>query len=110
MKVRLIKKSTVHDYVHQNKASNASFEVWLHKLKLADWNMPSDNCSLYAGVDLLGSGSSRVIFDIGGNDYRMICKYAFCKSEVRLYICWIGTHAEYDKICSFNMQYTVGYY
>lgn len=110
MKVRLIKKRTVEDYVQQNKASQIPFETWLDRLKIADWNTPSEIRNQFTGINILGGGSNRVIFDIGGNDYRLICKYVFCRKEVRLYICWIVTHAEYDKICSFNMQYTVSRY
>lgn len=106
MKVHLITKKTVQEYIKRNKSSQSSFEGWLNRLKLADWDMPSDIRSHYKGSDLLGGGSNRVIFDVGGNDYRMICKYEFCFNEVRLYVCWIGTHAEYDKLCSFNMQYS----
>jgi mRNA interferase HigB len=48
-----------------------------------------------------------VVFDIGGNNYRMICKYWFGASRVHLYVKWIGTHAEYDGLCKKNKQYTV---
>jgi mRNA interferase HigB len=27
-----------------------------------------------------------------------------------LFICWIGTHAEYDKICKAKKQYTLNNY
>jgi mRNA interferase HigB len=110
MKVRLIKKSTIQNYIYRNKAGYISFNGWMDKLKLADWRLPSDIRNHFKGSDLLGRGSNRVIFDIGGNDYRMICKYQFCRNEVRLYVCWIGTHDDYDKLCSFNMQFHVNYY
>lgn len=37
----------------------------------------------------------------------MICKYVFGSSQVHLFICWIGTHAAYDKICKKEVQYTI---
>jgi mRNA interferase HigB len=58
----------------------------------------------------LGNGSSRVIFNIAGNHYRMICKYQFEGRCVRLYIKWIGTHAEYSKLCKKSLQYSVNNY
>ena len=64
----------------------------------------------YRSTDFLGNGSSRVVFDIGGNKYRMICKYAFGDKLVHLFICWIGTHAEYDKLCNKEEQYIVSIY
>ncbi|MHA4812335.1 type II toxin-antitoxin system HigB family toxin [Flavitalea flava] len=63
--------------------------------------------SLYNTADLLGNGSKRVVFDIGGNNYRMICKYWFGKTKIHLYIKWIGTHAEYDILCKAKKQYTI---
>jgi mRNA interferase HigB len=48
-----------------------------------------------------------VVFDIGGNNYRMICKYVFGEREIHLFVCWIGTHADYDALCKKNEQYTI---
>ena len=50
------------------------------------------------------------VFDIGGNKYRMIGKYAFGEKQVHLFICWIGTHAEYDKLCDAGEQFFVSDY
>lgn len=63
--------------------------------------------STFRTVDFLGKGSARVVFDIGGNNYRMICKYAFGGRQVHLFVCWMGTHAAYDKLCNNNEQFTV---
>lgn len=40
-------------------------------------------------------------------NYRMICKYHFGITKVRLFVCWIGTHAEYDELCDQGEQYIV---
>ncbi|MBX2922772.1 MAG: type II toxin-antitoxin system HigB family toxin [Chitinophagaceae bacterium] len=55
-------------------------------------------------------GSNRAVFDIGGNKYRMIAKYAFGDRHVHLFICWIGTHAAYDKLCNAGEQYNISNY
>lgn len=73
----------------------------------ADWEKPTDIQSAFGTTDLLGKSSNRVVFDIGGNNYRMIWKYAFGDKQVHLFICRIGTHAEYDDLCENNKQYTV---
>lgn len=59
---------------------------------------------------ILGWNSNRVVFNIGGNNYRMICKYAFGEKQVHLFICWIGTNTEYDELCDNNEQYTITNY
>jgi mRNA interferase HigB len=110
MRVHLIKERTIREYVSKNEKSRASFDDWLSKVHFADWAVPQDIKSTFPAADLLGRGSERVIFDIAGNSHRMICKYSFGKSNIRLYVCWIGTHGDYDRICKNNEQYTVFIY
>lgn len=110
MKVHLIKKGTIEGFVVKHAASRASFNEWLSKIKYASWVAPGDIKRTFNSADLLGKGSNRVVFDIGGNNYRMICKYAFGNNEVHLFICWIGTHAQYDGLCNNDNQYTVNAY
>jgi mRNA interferase HigB len=107
MKVHLIKKQTIEDYINSNAQSKSSFEDWLEKLKTAEWQIPGDITATYPSADLLGKGTGRVIFDIAGNHYRMIGKYWFGSTKVHLYIKWIGTHAEYNQLCKNNRQYII---
>ncbi len=110
MRVHLIKEKTIRLFVARYPGSKLSFEEWLTKIKLADWELPGDIRQTFPSADLLGNGSSRVIFDISGNRYRVIGKYAFGETEVHLFVCWIGTHADYDKLCIEEKQYTVNIY
>ena len=81
MRVHLIKKQTVEDFVKTNVQSRNSFEDWLEKIKYADWEKPDDIKATYGSADLLGKSSNRIVFDIGGNNYRMICKYFLVRSR-----------------------------
>lgn len=110
MKVRLIKRKSIENFAIQNARSRSSFRLWLTFLKTADWVEPGDILQTFGSADLLGNGSDRVVFNIAGNNYRMICKYHFGVSRVHLYIKWIGTHAEYTKLCDENKQYSVNSY
>ena len=110
MRVHLIKRQTVEDYCNRQARSVSAFHNWVETVKHADWNEPVDMKDTFNTVDFLGDGSNRVIFNVGGNNYRMICKYAFGNRKVHLFVCWIGTHAEYDKLCSKGEQYTVKKY
>ena len=107
MKVHLIKKQTIEEFVARNARSKSSFTIWLTGVKYADWNQPNDIQKTFGSADLLGQNSNRVIFNIGGNNYRMICKYSFGIKLAHLFICWIGTHTEYNELCNQNLQYTV---
>lgn len=110
MKVHLIRKETIEEFARQNPQSRAPFKDWLTKIKYADWERPADIQATFPSTDLLGKGSGRAVFDIGGNNYRMIGKYAFGDKQVHLFVCWIGPHAAYDKLCKEKQQYTVSNY
>ena len=107
MKVYLKQEEWIEEFMIQNAQSRASLKKWLDWIDTADWQQPGDIKNSKFKADLLGKGSCRVIFNIAGNNYRMICRYYFYENFVMLFICWIGTHAEYDKICAGNNQYTV---
>jgi mRNA interferase HigB len=110
MRIHLIRKETIADYVLENARSKPSFTAWLTAVKYADWAMPSDMHDTFGTADLISGGTNRVVFDVGGNNYRMICKYAFGEKQVHLFICWIGTHTEYTELCRHNEQYTITNY
>lgn len=107
MRVHLIKKETIRHFVEANARSKTSFEDWLEKIKYADWSHTNDIRSTFNSADFLGNGSDRVVFNIAGNNIRMICKYVFGDTQVHLFICWIGSHTAYDKLCTGNGQFVV---
>jgi len=47
MKVHLIKRQTIEDFVKENVQSRSSFEDWLEKLKHANWKLPADMQGTY---------------------------------------------------------------
>ncbi len=101
MKIHLVRKETIEDFVTHHASSRASFTEWLSKIKYGDWDQPADILATFPSADLLGNGSNRVVFDIGGNKYRMIGKYAFGDKQVHLFICWIGTQcAVQQALCN----------
>jgi len=110
MKVHLIKLKTIQNYTFRNRNSISGFTIWQNIISKADWESPKDIIAAFGNADILGKGSDRVVFNIGGNKYRMIYSYYFGNQNVHLYINWIGTHSEYDKICDKNLQYTISKY
>lgn len=110
MKIHLIRKQTIENYVKANVQSKAAFTNWLSILKWAKWNAPQDIISTFNRADILGEGSKRIVFNIGGNKYRMICSYHFGKQKVHLFIKWIGTHSEYTELCTEGRQYSINVY
>ncbi len=110
MRIHLIKEKTVEDFIRDHAIGKSAFKLWLNSIKIADWNLPEDILSTFGSADLLGNSSRRVVFDIGGNNFRVIAKYDFAKTRVHLRICWIGTHSEYSKLCKANKQFDVRMY
>jgi len=60
----------------------------------ADWSGPADVKRQFGKASILRDG--RVVFDIAGNKYRLV---VWINYHYRvLYIRFIGTHRQYDKI------------
>ncbi|MEX0811179.1 MAG: type II toxin-antitoxin system HigB family toxin [Chitinophagales bacterium] len=105
MKVHLIKWKSVEGFILNHARSKVSFEGFKESIKQADWNSINDVQQTFASADLISN--NRIVFNIGGNNYRMICAFWFGPKMVHLYLKWIGTHAEYTKLCSRNLQYSI---
>jgi mRNA interferase HigB len=67
--------------------------AWFDTAEKADWRSLADVRRTYPGVYLLGD---KLIFNIKGNRYRLICRIQFGRSG--LFVKWIGSHAEYSKL------------
>ncbi|MDA7502308.1 type II toxin-antitoxin system HigB family toxin [Chitinophagales bacterium] len=78
------------------------------KMDLAEWTKPTDIMKTFRTADLVvcsGKYFNRIVFDVGGNKFRMICGYRFSKFRTVLYIRFVGSHEEYDKVdvCEVDM-------
>ncbi len=74
---------------------NQFFQV----IKVADWSDSNDMKATFGSrIDIICNGT-RAVFDCGGGAYRTICGFSFGDKFVFLFIKFIGTHAEYDKLC-----------
>ena len=68
--------------------------TWVHIVRAVDWSRPTDIKVLFNSADILAN--DRVVFNIGGNKYRLIAAVHY--RGKRVYVRFIGTHAEYDEI------------
>lgn len=74
--------------------SEQYLKTWYDTALNSDWKSPNDIKGTYANASILKNG--RVVFNIKGNSYRLVVRFNFEKQWV--FIRFIGTHAEYDKI------------
>lgn len=67
--------------------------AWYHAVQGEDWSTPADVRAFDGRASFVGE---RVVFNIRGNRYRLVVFIAY---QVRtIFVKWIGTHAEYDRI------------
>lgn len=67
---------------------------WVDEVKKAAWNQPADIKDQYRNASILEN--RRVVFNIKGNDYRLVVSVAYRYQAV--HVKFIGTHADYDAI------------
>ena len=63
-------------------------------VRSADWSKPTDIKEMFRSADILAN--NRVVFNIGGNKYRLVVAVHY--RGKRVYIRFVGIHAEYDRI------------
>jgi len=99
--MRIIAKKTLVEYYRKHNTAKANLEAWYAEVVEQDWNMPADVIKFYATADVITG--KRFVFNIKGNDYRLIADIEF-KLKI-VFIVWIGTHANYDKIKVAEVKY-----
>ena len=92
--MRIIARKTLVDYWTDHLSAKNQLEVWYKETELSNWESPSDIKKRYPSASFLAD--NRVCFNIAGNTFRLIVKINYKFHMV--YIRFIGTHAEYDKI------------
>lgn len=93
----IITKTILAEFGVKYSDSIEALNKWYAESKKANWNSFSDIKKSFNAVDYVGN--DRYVFNIKGNKYRLVALIFFNIRTV--YIRFIGTHSEYDKIdCS----------
>lgn len=92
--MRVIAKSTLVEYYTKNPQAKVALDEWYIKTKQARWFCFADVKNTFNSVDNVGN--QHYVFNIKGNDFRLVVVIQFTPQSV--YIRFVGTHAEYDKI------------
>lgn len=101
--MRIIKEKTLLAYCKRSKYKKAeeSLKAWVYEVKFSNWDNANELKSKYGNASIISS--KRVVFNIKGNDYRLIVDIEY-KLKIA-FIVWFGTHAEYDKINAKTVRY-----
>jgi len=96
--MRIIAKRTLVEFYNAHNDAKTALEEWHKKTRNAKWSCFADVKKTFRSADSVGNG--RFVFNIKGNDYRLVVLILFSTGMV--YVRFIGTHAEYDRIKNTN--------
>jgi mRNA interferase HigB len=101
--MRIIKEKTLTDYCKQSKNQQAeeSVKAWIYEVRFSTWNNANELKTKYRNASIISS--KRVVFNIKGNDYRLIVDIEYQLKIV--FVVWLGTHKEYDRIDVKTIKY-----
>lgn len=93
--VRIFSRSTLIDFWTRHPDAEDALRLWYTVVENASWRGPADVRAIFGSADFLRD--NRVVFDIKGNKYRLIAQVKYAPLYL-VYIRFVGTHAEYDRI------------
>jgi len=97
----VISKASLRDFSDLYPDSEIPLEKWYETVRKADWKNFNEMRNTFNSVDAVGS--DRYVFNIKGNNYRLIALIIFSIRTV--FIVFIGTHKEYDDIDAAKAAY-----
>lgn len=94
--MQILAFKTLREFWTKNPAAEKPLRTWYRLVSVARWSKPNEvKAAFGTNVDFVGD--SRVIFDIGGNKYRLVVRIVY-DPFYRVMIKFVGTHEEYDEI------------
>ena len=94
MSMRIVAISYLRHFWEEHPRAEQHLKAWIDEVRKAEWTQPAEIKDQYRSVSILKN--RRVVFNIKGNDYRLIVAVAYRYQAV--YVKFVGTHAAYDAI------------
>ena len=92
--MRVIAISILRAFWERHPDAEQPLKAWYEEVTCATWIQPTDIKAQYRSASMLKN--RRVVFNIKGNDYRLIVAIAY-KLQI-VYVKFVGTHKEYDTV------------
>ncbi|MBE7159213.1 MAG: type II toxin-antitoxin system HigB family toxin [Rhodospirillales bacterium] len=92
--MRVISRKTLVDFWTLHPTSEGPLTAWYALTAAANWAGPADVRQTFGSADFIPD--SRVVFNVGGNNFRVICRLDYTYKIV--FIKFVGTHADYDRV------------
>jgi mRNA interferase HigB len=99
--MHIISRKPLREFSAKHPAAKGPLDSWYATVKRAGWTSFADVKAVYGSADVVKD--NRVIFDIGGNKFRLVVKIAYRMQKV--FVLFVGTHGEYDKIEVATIRY-----
>lgn len=92
--MRIFSRKALREFWEKHPDAQQALQAWYIDVKHAEWKKPSDIKNIYQTASFLQD--NRIVFNIKGNHYRVVVAVQY-KNRI-VYIRFIGTHQEYDKM------------
>lgn len=92
--MRVIAKRTLVQFYENHADAETPLLAWHDFVLKSEWKTPQDIKNDFATASFVGN--NRMVFNIGGNNYRLVVEIAYQIGVV--WVKFIGTHSDYDKI------------
>jgi len=102
--MNIIAKGTILYYIDRYPKAKTALLTWYHEFSKSDFRNFNELKAFYGNVSIVAN--SRVIFNIKGNDFRLLASINF--RQLAAYVIWFGTHKEYDKIDATTISFDIG--
>jgi len=94
--MRILSRKTIRLFWEKAQYADAeqALKAWFREASNADWATPADIKAAFGNASIVGN--NRLVFNVCGNKYRLVAKVNYAYRV--MYIRFIGTHAQYDRI------------
>jgi mRNA interferase HigB len=92
--MRIISRKALRECWTKHPDAEQALRAWYDDVRRASWRAPSDIKAVYRNASFVGN--NRVVFNIKGNNYRLIAAINYRASIV--FVRFVGTHNQYDRI------------
>lgn len=98
--MRVVAQNRLQAYWERRPETEAALRLWLAVARRARWATMSEAKARFSKSKALNG--ERIRYEINGGDYRLVVAIQF-KAQI-IWIKFIGSHAEYDRIDALNVE------
>lgn len=104
--MRIYSQTTLRNHwrLPSRQDSEEPLKAWYDFVRQARWTKPADVKTDFVAASILAN--NRVVFNVAGNKYRLIVSIAYRARPPTVFVKFVGTHREYDRIDAVTYRQT----